>query len=334
MAEQQEQNTKDNHVTKLVNNRNFLVFIAFVVLSSFLWFLNYLNKNLTSEITIRYKFKNIPRTINSENLHGGELTVNATGQGYNLLQESIKTRNIPLSIELDAKAQDNRPLLKYNNERGKAYIVTNDIRPIIKKKIGDKINIGDIKPDTIFFEIINVKEKIVPIDITDIKYELKDGQKISKTMIVPDSVIIIGQKSSIDSIDKIKVQPYNIGLLKKQKQYNIDLDIPDGITSSHSNVKITYEAEMYTEASKKIKIKAINFPLEYSYTILPEYITVTYTTPLSHYDKVQEYDFTATADYNTAAGNCIEIKVVTNNSKAKIIRSNPQICSFVLEKND
>lgn len=78
MAEQQEPSTKKNPVVKLVNNRNFLVFIAFVVLSSFLWFLNYLNKNLSSEITLKYKFKNIPRTIKSDNMHGGELAVNAT----------------------------------------------------------------------------------------------------------------------------------------------------------------------------------------------------------------------------------------------------------------
>lgn len=330
MAEQQESNTKANRVTKLVNNRNFLVFIAFVVLSSFLWFLNYLNKNLNSDITIRYKFKNIPRTINSEDLHGGELLVNATGQGYNLLQESIKTRNIPLNIDLESKAQDNRPLLKYKND--KAYIVTNDIKPLIRKKIGDKINIGEIKPDTLYFNIINVKEKVVPIDISGIEYTLSDGNKITKTTITPDSVTIIGQKSSIDSIDKIKVIPENIGQIKKQKQYNIGLDIPEGITSSYNNVNLTYEAEMFTEGSKKIRIKALNFPQEYNYNILPEYVTITYTTPLSHYDKVQEYDFSATVDYNLAAGNNLEIKVVTNNSKAKIIKNNPQICTFVLEK--
>ena len=332
MAEQQEPSTKKNPVVKLVNNRNFLVFIAFVVLSSFLWFLNYLNKNLSSEITLKYKFKNIPRTINSENMHGGELVVNASGQGYNLLQESIKSRNIPLNIDLETKALDNRPLLKYANDRGKAYIVSNDIKPLIRKKIGDKITIGDISPDTLFFDIINVKEKMVPIDITDIEYELKDGQKITKTMIVPDSVKIIGQKSSIDSIEKIKVQPTDIGPIKKQKQYNIELDIPEGITASHSNVNINYEAEMFTEASKKIKIKTTNFPGEYNYTIFPEYVTVTYTTSLSNFDKVQEYDFSATADYSLAAGNNIEIKLATSNSKAKIIRTTPQISTFVLEK--
>ncbi len=332
MAEQQESNTKANRVTKLVNNRNFLVFIAFVVLSSFLWFLNYLNKNLNSDITIKYKFKNIPRTINSEDLHGGELLVNATGQGYNLLQESIKTRNIPLNIDLESKAQDNRPLLKYTSDKSKAYIVTNDIRPLIRKKIGDKINIGEIKPDTLYFNIINVKEKVVPIDLTGIAYTLSEGSKITKTTINPDSVTIIGQKSSIDSIEKINVIPENIGLIKKQKQYNIELDIPEGITSSNNYVSLTYEAEMFTEGSKKIKIKAINFPHEYNYTILPEYVTITYATPLSHYDKVQEYDFSATVDYNQAAGNNMEIKVATNNSKAKIIKNYPQICTFVLEK--
>ena len=233
---------------------------------------------------------------------------------------------------MESKAQDNRPLLKYTSDKAKAYIVTNDIRSLIRKKIGDKINIGEIKPDTLYFNIINVKEKVVPIDLTGSEYTLNEGSKITRTTISPDSVTIIGQKSSIDSIEKINIIPENIGLIKKQKQYNIELDIPEGITSSNNYVSLTYEAEMFTEGSKKIKIKAINFPQEYNYTILPEYVTITYATPLSHYDKVQEYDFSATVDYNLAAGNNLEIKVATNNSKAKIIKNYPQICTFVLEK--
>ena len=179
MAEQQEPNKKGNPVVKLVNNRNFLVFIAFVVLSSFLWFLNYLNKNLTSEITIKYKLKNVPKTINEESSHGGELFVMASGQGYNLLQESLKTRNLPLSIDLESKAQDNRQLLKYASSRGKAYIISSDLKPLLLKKVGEKINIGEIKPDTLFFNLIDVREKKVPIETANIGHKLLDGQKIT-----------------------------------------------------------------------------------------------------------------------------------------------------------
>lgn len=332
MAEQQEKNTKANRIVKLINNRNFLVFIAFVVLSSFLWFLNYLNKNITSEISIKYKFKNMPKTISSENTHTGELIVTATGQGYNLLQESLKANNIPLNIDLESKTQNKKPLLRYNNDKGKAYIISSDLKPLIRKKIGEKINIGEIKPDTLFLNIINVKEKTVPIDISGIKYTLNDGHKITKTSITPDSVTIIGQKSSIDSIKKINVVPENIGHIKKQRQYSVKLDIPEDINSSHNDVDISYEAEMFTEASKRIKIKALNFPQGYNCILLPEYVTVTYSTPLSHYDNIQEYDFAATVDYNKAAGNNLEIKLASSYNKAKIIRIEPQVCTFVLEK--
>ena len=331
MTEQQEPKKKMNPVVKLVNNRNFLVFLAFVVLSFFLWFLNYLNKNLNSDITIKYKFKNIPKTIIEQNTLRGELIVNASGQGYNLLQESLKTRNIPLNIDLEAKAQDGRPLLKFVSEKGYAYILTNDLKPIIRKKIGDKITLGDIKPDTMFFELINVKEKRVPVDISNAKYELTDGQVITKTMIVPDSITIIGKKSSIDSIESISVEHEDIGLLKTKKQYTLGLDLPEGINASQTIVSISHEIEMFTKASKRVNIKAVNFPPEYSYTLLPKYVNVSYIVPLTHYDKVNEYNFTATVDYLSAKGNIIEIIVKSNDGKARILRKSPETCTFILE---
>ena len=331
MAEQQETN-KNNPVVKLVNNRNFLVFIAFVVLSSFLWFLNYLNKNLTSEITIKYKFKNVPKTINEESSHSGELTVTASGQGYNLLQESLKTRNIPLSIDLDSKAQDNRQLLKYASSKGKAYILSSDLKPLLRKKVGDKINIGEIKPDTLFFNLIDVRERKIPIETANIEYQLISGQKITRTSIVPDSITIIGQKSIIDSIEKINVEKENLGLIKANKQYNIAIDIPEGISTSQKIASVSYDIEMYTKATKRIKAKAVNFPKEYTYTLMPEYVTINYVVPISLYDKVNEYDFSATVDYEKAAGNCAEVQVQSSFIKAEIISSQPSTCTFILEK--
>jgi hypothetical protein len=65
---------------------------------------------------------------------------------------------------------------------------------------------------------------------------------------------------------------------------------------------------------------------------MPEYVTVNYVVPISLYNKVSEYDFTATVDYKKATGNCIEIQVQSSFSKAEIINCKPATCTFILEK--
>ena len=222
--------------------------------------------------------------------------------------------------------------MKYTNNKEKAYIITSDLKPIIRKKVGEKINIGEIKPDTLYFDLINVKEKKVPIDISNISYKLIDGQKITKTIITPDSVTIIGQKSYVNNIDKIDVVPQNIGLLKNQKKYDFNLDIPDGISSSHNIASVSHEIEMYTKASKRIKIKAINIPADCTCTIIPQYVTVNYIVPISYYNNVTESNFTATVNYKNAKENTIEIKVQSDNGRIKIQRIIPETCSFILER--
>lgn len=331
MAEQQKPN-KEKKIKGLFFNRNLLVFLSFVVLSFFLWFLNYLSKNLTSDLTIKYRFKNIPKTISDNNASSGELTIMSTGQGYNLLQESLKSRNLPLAIDLESLNADNKPLLRYSNDNSYAYIVTNDLKPLIRKKLVDKITLNDIKPDTIFFEMVNVKSKIVPIDASNVTFDLIPGQKITKTSIVPDSISIIGQGHLIDSIEKIYVSNQTIENIKSDKQYNVTIDLPDGVNATQNTVDIEYKIEMFTEANKKIKITPINFPSDFDYSLLPSEVSVFYSVTLPYYDKISEYDFKATVDYSKAVRNCIEINVTSKNPNTSIIKYSPETCTFILDK--
>lgn len=333
MAEQQEPNKKSNRIKNLINNRNLLVFLGFVVLSFFLWFLNYLNKDLTGDIVLKYKIKNPPETIASKNASEGEFTIIATGQGYNLLQEKLESKRIPISIDLEngEKAdKSGKSLIRYQTGNEKAYIIVNDLKPIIRKKIGDKISINDIKPDTLFFDMVSVVEKTVPIDISNVRFDLIKGQKISNVVLTPDSVTIMGRRSAIDSITKVYV--IDDGILPRNKNsHTFKLDIPDAINATQQSTNLSYKVEMFTEAHKRIKIKALNFPPEYNITLLPEDVDVCYNTPISHFDDISDYEFSAIVDYNKAKSKYIEIEVTTSNPFVTISRITPETCCYILE---
>lgn len=333
MTEQQE-NKNSNQIKNLIKNRNLLVFLAFVVLSFFLWFLNYLNKeDLTCEIILKYKIKNIPETIASEKSSEGEFSIIAQGQGYNLLQEKLNSKRIPMSIDLENREKTNKSgqsLIKYKPESEKAYIIVDELKSNIYKKIGDKIRIIDIKPDTLFFDMVNVAEKTIPIDISNLKFDLIKGQKVSNLTLNPDSVTIFGKRSTIDSIVKINV--VDDGILPRNKNtHTFKLDIPESINANQQNTDLSYKVEMYTEAHKRIKIKTLNFPPEYDITILPESVLVCYSTPISHYDDVSDYDFSAIVDYNKAKSKYLEIEVTTSNQFVNISRITPETCCYILE---
>lgn len=331
MTEQQEPN-KGKKFKGLFNNRNILVFLAFVVLSSFLWFLNYLSKNLTSDLTLKYKFKNMPKSISvSDNYaNNGEIYITATGQGYHLLQESLKSRNLPLII--DFESTDNKSsVLRYSRDNSRAYIVTNDLKPIIRKKLVDKITFNDIKPDTIFFEV-NGKEKKVPIDATNVKLDLIPGQKITNIRIEPDSISIIGLQTKIDSIDRIFVSSKAIEHIKSNKKYTLNLEFPDGVNATQNTADVEYEIEMFTETNKTIKIKPLHFPSNFDYSLLPKEVKVYYSVALPYYDKISEYDFSATVDYRKAVHNCLEITVLSTNPYVNILKCTPETCTFILDK--
>jgi len=331
MAEQQT-NNKRNKVINFITNKNLLIFLAFVVLSSFLWLLNYLSKELSDEIVIDYEFNNIPNSLNGEITNAKDITLTVRGGGYNIIAENIKAKFSPLSIDLEATTAEQKHLLHYTNDNEKAFIMTKDLKPLLLSKFDGKLNIEKIKPDTIYIDIKNIKEKKVPIDLSSIKYDLVTGQKIKNRIIVPDSITIIGQKSIIDNIDKITTKPYNIKQIRNDKTYEIDLNIPEDINASANKINLSYEIEMYTRSTKQVKIKPENFPVGYNSTINPEYVTIIYSVPVSQYDNITEKDFNATIDYNKSKRNFAEISVESNNNNITILNTTPEICSFILEK--
>ena len=331
MAEQQT-NNKRKMVIKFITDKNLLIFLAFVVLSFFLWILNYLSKELSDEIVIEYEFNNIPNSLNEDIIKAKEITLTVSGGGYNIITENIKAKFSPLSIDLESTSAEQTHLLHYSQNNEKAFIITKDLKPLILSRFDGQLNIERIKPDTIYIDIKNIKEKKVPIDLSTVKYKLIAGQKITKMIMTPDSITIIGQKTIIDNIDEITAKPIDLKQIQNNKVYEIDLNIPENVNASENNVKISHELEMYTKSTMRVKIKTENFPNEYKHTIIPEYVTISYNVPVSQYDNINEKDFNAKIDYNKSKRNYAEIDIESINNNVTILNITPEICSFILEK--
>ena len=332
MAEQQEQNIKENSVKGFVSNKNHLVFLAFVVLSFFIWFLNYLNKNLSTDITIKYRLENIPEALDEDKIKRGEFSILAKGQGYNLLEESLKMRSIPFVINLDATTDKSKNLLQYTVKMDYAYIVADDLKPMLRKKIGDKIVIESISPDTLFFEVANGMEKKVPVLTDNVKLKLKDGEKIRRTTVVPDSITIYGQEKAIDSIKAVQVSETYLRKVKSGVAYTLDLDIPEGVDAQVNEVLLTYNISVFTQAHRKLKINALNIPEKYSVTMLPMYVDICYSVSVDNFDQVKDSDFEVSIDYKKSTHGSVLVDVVSKNPNVSIIEHYPEICNIILEK--
>lgn len=319
------------YIVKQFRNRNVFIFLFFLVLSSFLWFLNYINKEHSSDIKVPYKFENLPNKAKLNADNESNLTVLIHGHGYNILRELIETVKLPVIINL---AEKEIPIVFHAcvNNPLKSYILTQDLIPFLERRFGANIQIIGVKPDTLFFDMAESYSKKVPV-VFNGDFVINQGFLISgKEILNPDSVLVFGPKHIIDTIrsvycEDIKIEDVGESHIKEVKLIRIrDLNF------SKSKILINFPVEKYTETSIDLPVIASNFPDSLDYQLLPGRVNIFYKVPLSLYDKIDSLNFEVVADYKTEKNNQITVNVVSVNPYLEITKVNPFSISFVLKR--
>ncbi|HOE37942.1 MAG TPA: hypothetical protein PLG05_00025 [Bacteroidales bacterium] len=149
---------KGELISKKFKNPKFFVFLLFVLISSALWFLNYINKEHSTTIKVAYQFNNLPNNIILSQENPPELIIKIKGYGYNLIKENFKRKKVAIQIDF---AKDNKQLKlnKLPNYKNKKFILSSELNSCFNNKLDESLTIIEISPDTIFFENIPIQTK-------------------------------------------------------------------------------------------------------------------------------------------------------------------------------
>lgn len=316
--------------SRIFKNRNIFIFLFFFVISSFLWFLNALNKEYSTVIKIPYKIENVPENLRPEKNVVPELQLKIYGHGYSILKQKIESVKLPAIIDFNNK--QNPFFLHKDINSSNIYILTSDVIPIISKRFGDNLLITGISPDTIFFNLYDNSSKTVPI-IPRIEYKVHPEFIINgKYSLNEDSVTIYGHKDILDTITGIRTQLTDLGILGEKHIKSLELEQLHYLDYSIEKVIIDIPVEKYTESYKEVEIRTMNFPEDFDYILIPEKVNIYYKTPLSMYNVIDENNFEAYVNYDKKKNDVIEIEVNSINPYIEIIRIAPISITYFLEK--
>ena len=318
---------------KLTKNRNILIFIFFFIIASFLWFLNAINKEYTTDINVPYKLENLPKSYEIRNESEIDINVSIHGHGYNLLREEIERVKHPIVIDLNSKSNPVN-IYRSTNSYTKSYILTKELIPFAKKRFGSNLSIVSIKPDTLYLDIKSTLSKKVKL-VHDIKYSINNTfMLVGEISLTPDSITVYGPIEILDTLSYVMTSFADLGEIKENNIKEIKIKYNKHLTYSRAKVLVTFPVEKYTEATKEINITPINLPTDTEATLLPKTVIISYKVPLSIYDKINEDDFKVIADYEKSQDNNIEIEVIAINKKIHIIKVQPISINYLLKKNE
>lgn len=273
------------------------------------------------------------------NLPGNKLLVNKPDS---VLHVRLRTQGFRLFSDKYFGSYDPFPVylrnlkLKQENGQYSAFILTDHLHSAISRKLKTDAQILSISPDTIFFHMISIHHKKVPV-IPDLKYTLKKQYFLYDSIsIYPDSIIVSGPPYELESIKYLQTKKIELNEISEDQNILAEIDEPfdKQLSFSPVEVNIVLDVEEFTEAEVEIPIKVIK-EADTRLRIFPDKVKITYLVALKDYKKIDKEMFSAIVRYVPSAENRLsKLKVIITQKPdlVKITKIKPEKVEFILHK--
>jgi len=312
-------------------HKKFGVFFIFIVIATFLWFLNALSKEYTTTISYPVRYTNFPKDKILISKLPKYLDFRISSFGFTLLSYKINTTLMPIVFDVNSFS------LRNSASDNETYFITT--KPILKDfgdQLSSEIELIDILQDTLFFKFSHkVKKNVVVKANINFAYEKQFMQK-GRLLLEPDSIEISGPENIIDTIEYVQTKFYKVEQLSKNYEKNIQIEKIKNIKYSHKRILATQNVEKYTEENISIPVAIENIPDSLSMKTFPNKITISYLVGLSDYENVRPDQFEIIADYNSIdPGETKFLNVFLKEIPQfiKVIKFYPRQLEFIIERN-
>lgn len=310
-------------------NKNSLIFLFFLLISSLFWLLNELNKKAVSDIKFPVRYNNFIDNKVLVNELPSILTIKIQASGYTLLKYKLSTKLVPLTLDMKSY------VFKQKKNSSEYILLTKDLHGRIKRRFTNEMEILDILPDTLTFIFDEMVRKKLPI-IPDIKYSLaRQYLLIDKIRTYPDSIVASGPASILDTLKGVYTVQVTYADLKRAVTEEIEIESIPGVTVSLEDVELTIPVEQFTEASFKVPIKAGNLPDSLVLRTFPNQVTLTCVSGLGTFENISSDLFWVEVDYESISksiSNKLKVNVVSYPEFVQAVRIHPTYVDFIIEK--
>ena len=284
--------------------RRFYVFVISLILASGFWLLNALNKTYSEAVTISLKYINLPENRAFSPIPNNNIKIDLTGDGYSLIQiQQIAEED---TVVIDLNTIDFVSI----REKKRAQLPTSQIISELKSELNNNVNISRVNVDTIEIvtEIGVNKELLVKPNYS---ISLTKGMVLKRPVYtVPATIETIGPVSVLENMDELQTE--HIVLDEVSEYVEIELKLAYNtrfLKPEFKTVKLVAEVEALTEGEITVPVHISGLPKNKRLRLLPNQISVKYSTGLSHYDVISPELFDVIVKYEDVIKNSSKIPV-------------------------
>jgi hypothetical protein len=273
--------------------QKILLFLFFVVLSTIFWIIRSLNEEYEADIQYPVKYGGMPenKVLLSEPPDRLELRVKALGR--TILTHKFSYFLRPLKFDVSSYSLN-------TIGTDSSYILSGTAKEALARELND-IQILNISPDTLFFRFSKMITKKVGIKHNIVNFPKIFAQQYmfnGDISFIPDSIIVSGPNSILDTLKCVFTEPITINNLNDSLERTCLLERIDPVVFSSKKVKLLIPVDKFTELSYLVDINHKNVPDSLLLKTFPNSVRLTCRVTLGYYDRVSPEMFEPYVDYN------------------------------------
>lgn len=270
------------------SNKQFLVFLFFLLLSGAFWLFNALNDTYEVEVSVPVHLVKVPRNVVITADPTDTVKVTVRDSGFALLPYLYGHRFGTLTIDFSIYA---------NRETETGYMPLADMQKQLLARMMSSSKLTAIKPTALGFSFNYGLSKSVPVRVAGTIRPAK-SYSLSMVKFSPDRITIYASKRLLDSISYISTEALNITNFSDTVSRTITLKKIHGVKCVPAKVHMTLYPDILTEESFDIPIKAINMPQGKVLRTFPSHMKVHFVVGAKLFRSVRPEQFSVTVDYN------------------------------------
>lgn len=286
-----------------LKKRKVKVFLLFLLCSALIWFINNLSRPYVGNAVFDLQFVNMPEGFLFEKASKNSIDVKLRAGGFQFLRFNFTNKKVNIDLsELESGSST-------------FFAPPNTYRKQIEQQLSGSMALLEIDNDTLFFDMLAVKSKKVPIKPRVVMNLAKNYLLDGKLQISPDTITVTGPGEEIDTINFVRTEKITLPDLASNFSEDIDLvQSPELENTSYSVYRINLKGEIarFSERIFKLPIQKMNFPEGVDVRTFPEMVSVLCKAKMKQLKDLEDSDFQVIADYESikkSASNEISLKL-------------------------
>ena len=308
---------------KLKINREFMVFIVFLLVSIVFWFVQTFKESTTAKINYSFQIKDVPSNVILTSEVPKQVEVTVSGRGFSIID--YLTKSDSRIVEVDYS--------QFEKSDGMLVLNNNAWKKIVTSTLGNSLTCTSINPSMLEIYYSTGEHKYVPV-VFGGKAKVDGQHVLCGIELEPQHVDIYAPDNQFDTISAIYTEDARFTGLKDTTVVRLALVPPKGVKCRPDSITAKLCVDLYTTKTIKVPIFCENIPEDKVIRTFPLTTNVTFRVSSSLYNHITASDFSIVVDYNTIQPNDKKCSLIVRTVPMGIsdVTLSPQQVDYIIEQ--